>query len=229
MAVTRRASGGYRIRLTGRLVRRPVRHSRRRCAPAGPTGRSQPDPVIGAENGTSSGVGLPRISGHPRGTKQVLWKRTGKEAARPGSASPDRGPDRVAELETTVDGLRRQVSELEDALTNARVIGAAVGVLMAMRRLSYEEAWAALRVASQASNRKVRDVARTVVLTGELAVSETGCGPGRDVPVTSRGRGRRSSRHLGRRPSRRPSRLCGRHHRKTWTRPLTARRSGDRK
>ena len=45
---------------------------------------------------------------------------------------------RIAELETVVRDLQRQVSDLETALTNARIIGAAVGVVMVRRRLPYD-------------------------------------------------------------------------------------------
>jgi len=61
-----------------------------------------------------------------------------------------------------------QVSNLETALASNRRIGAAIGVLMASRRVTSEEAFALLRMASNKSNRKLRDVADRVVLTGSL-------------------------------------------------------------
>ena len=61
-----------------------------------------------------------------------------------------------------------QVSNLETALTSNRRIGAAIGVLMASRRVTSQEAFALLRRASNESNRKLRDVADQVVLTGSL-------------------------------------------------------------
>ena len=61
-----------------------------------------------------------------------------------------------------------QVANLETALASNRRIGAAIGVLMASRRVTSEEAFALLRMASNKSNRKLRDVADRVVLTGSL-------------------------------------------------------------
>ena len=61
-----------------------------------------------------------------------------------------------------------QVSNLETALSSNRRIGAAIGVLMASRRVTSQEAFALLRKASNESNRKLRDIADSVVLTGSL-------------------------------------------------------------
>ena len=44
----------------------------------------------------------------------------------------------------------------------------AIGILMAIRRVSQEEAFDLLRVRSQRSNRKLREIADEVVLTGAL-------------------------------------------------------------
>ncbi|GIL37236.1 GAF and ANTAR domain-containing protein [Phycicoccus sp. DTK01] len=54
------------------------------------------------------------------------------------------------------------------ALDSNREIGVAVGVLMARHRVTREEAFAMLRVASQAANRKIRDLASEVADTGDL-------------------------------------------------------------
>jgi DNA-binding response OmpR family regulator/two-component sensor histidine kinase len=61
-----------------------------------------------------------------------------------------------------------QVANLETALTSNRRIGAAIGVLMASRRVTSQEAFALLRRVSNESNCKLRDVADRVVLTGSL-------------------------------------------------------------
>lgn len=61
-----------------------------------------------------------------------------------------------------------QVSNLENALSSNRRIGAAVGVLMASQKVTSQEAFELLRRASNESNRKLRDVADSVVLTGTL-------------------------------------------------------------
>jgi GAF domain-containing protein len=66
---------------------------------------------------------------------------------------------------------RRRKSEifhLERALTSNREIGAAVGVLMAQHRVTREQAFDLLRMASQNRHRKLIDIARDVVDTGTL-------------------------------------------------------------
>jgi AmiR/NasT family two-component response regulator len=59
-----------------------------------------------------------------------------------------------------------QVTHLEAALETARVIGAAVGVIMTLHRISQVEAFRILKKASMDGNRKLRLVAEEVVLTG---------------------------------------------------------------
>lgn len=59
-------------------------------------------------------------------------------------------------------------SNLEQALSSNRTIGAAIGVLMTTRKVTSEAAFQLLRRASNESNRNLRDVADRVVLTGSL-------------------------------------------------------------
>ncbi|QKE82557.1 GAF and ANTAR domain-containing protein [Arthrobacter sp. NEB 688] len=61
-----------------------------------------------------------------------------------------------------------RAEHLEKALTSNREIGVAVGVLMAAHRVPHEEAFAMLRLVSQDTNRKIRDLAAEVARTGEL-------------------------------------------------------------
>jgi len=63
---------------------------------------------------------------------------------------------------------RHRAEHLNRALLSGRRIGAAMGILMASRRLTEQQAFDALRVASQHSQRKLRDLADDVLLTGEL-------------------------------------------------------------
>ncbi len=57
---------------------------------------------------------------------------------------------------------------LNTALANSRRIGAAIGILMASRRVTEDEAFELLRQTSQRLHRKLRDVADDVVFTGVL-------------------------------------------------------------
>jgi len=63
---------------------------------------------------------------------------------------------------------RYRADHLERALASSRQIGAAMGILMATRRLTEQQAFDELRTASQHSHRKLRDVAEEVLLTGAL-------------------------------------------------------------
>lgn len=63
---------------------------------------------------------------------------------------------------------REQANQLRTALINSREIGMAMGVVMATYKLTREQAFDLLRVASQNSNRKLVDVAMDVTDTGTL-------------------------------------------------------------
>jgi hypothetical protein len=69
-----------------------------------------------------------------------------------------------------VTSARRQerVVNLERALESNRDIGVAIGVLMALHKVTREQAFDLLRMASQAKHRKVRDLAHDVAETGTL-------------------------------------------------------------
>jgi AmiR/NasT family two-component response regulator len=58
------------------------------------------------------------------------------------------------------------------ALQSNRDIGAALGVLMARMLVTREQAFDLMRIASQRTNRKLRDIAADVLDTGTLALLE---------------------------------------------------------
>lgn len=66
---------------------------------------------------------------------------------------------------------RERVVNLERALESNRDIGVAIGVLMGVHKVTREQAFDLLRMASQAKHRKVRDLARDVAETGTLDFS----------------------------------------------------------
>ena len=72
----------------------------------------------------------------------------------------------IAELEAQAVIDRSQIANLEIALGTARRIGAALGIIMATYRVGEEQAFVTLRIASQHTNRKLREVAEDVLLTG---------------------------------------------------------------
>lgn len=61
---------------------------------------------------------------------------------------------------------------LEVALTSSRTIGAAVGVLVERHRITEDQAFDLLRLSSMHTNRKLADIAATLVETGELPAHE---------------------------------------------------------
>jgi AmiR/NasT family two-component response regulator len=70
------------------------------------------------------------------------------------------------------DELEDRAANLQAALAGNRRIGTALGVLMALRRITADEAFDMLRARSQQSNRKLRDIAEEVILTGTIGAPE---------------------------------------------------------
>jgi hypothetical protein len=69
----------------------------------------------------------------------------------------------LAELQAEELVGREHVAQLETALITSRTIGAALGILMASRHISQEEALAVLKGASQRTNTKMHSLAETIV------------------------------------------------------------------
>lgn len=79
--------------------------------------------------------------------------------------------------------LRQQdVTNLRDALTSSRQIGTAVGIIMSRELLSAEDAFAVLRRTSQELNRKLRDIAVEVAMTGAVPRGPRADDPGDGAP-----------------------------------------------
>lgn len=83
-------------------------------------------------------------------------------------ANPDKSTDRSAASSSDTDRLQAEIAALQRALQSSRRIGAAIGVLMALRKLSYEEAFKQLSEASQRTNRKVSDLAEDILYLGDF-------------------------------------------------------------
>ena len=67
-----------------------------------------------------------------------------------------------------LDASEMRADHLTHALVHSRTIGAAIGVLMAMQKITEAEAFDALREASMAQNRKLHLLAQEVVERGSL-------------------------------------------------------------
>lgn len=78
--------------------------------------------------------------------------------------------DRAMILELQAEGLisQQHVAQLTEALHASRRIGAAIGIVMANRRVTEAEAFQVLTRASQNTNRKVRLIAEELVETGDV-------------------------------------------------------------
>lgn len=72
-------------------------------------------------------------------------------------------------LAIAADVHRERATNLERALESSRDVGVAIGVLMTRHQLSREQAFDALRIASQNTNRKLREIAIEVGDTGILS------------------------------------------------------------
>jgi hypothetical protein len=77
---------------------------------------------------------------------------------------------------------RDKAANLRSALESNREIGVAMGILMKTHRLTREQAFDVLRVASQDANRKVADIATEVADTGVLAISRWPAGVPDEAP-----------------------------------------------
>jgi hypothetical protein len=69
---------------------------------------------------------------------------------------------------------RANAENLTTALASSRRIGAAIGVLVCRLHVAEDDAFEAMRVASQSLNRKLRDIAEDVVRTGALPEHDPG-------------------------------------------------------
>ena len=65
---------------------------------------------------------------------------------------------------------RTHAEQLEHALASNRTIGAAIGILMATHKVTEQQAFDLLRIASQNTNRNLRDIAADVTESGTLDV-----------------------------------------------------------
>jgi hypothetical protein len=73
-----------------------------------------------------------------------------------------------ASLAITAAGRQRKIENLEQAVASTREIGVAIGVLMTRHLVTQQQGFDLLRMASQRSHRKLRDVAAGVIETGAL-------------------------------------------------------------
>jgi GAF domain-containing protein len=73
-----------------------------------------------------------------------------------------------ASLAVTGARLQQSVQNLQRALVTSRDIGAAIGVLMNRHKITQDQGFDLLRLASQHSHRKLADIAAEVIATGTI-------------------------------------------------------------
>ena len=69
--------------------------------------------------------------------------------------------------EDEIAALSRQIEQLQQALASRDVIGQAKGILMERYRITADEAFEKLRLASQHANRKLNSLAEELAATGQ--------------------------------------------------------------
>jgi AmiR/NasT family two-component response regulator len=75
---------------------------------------------------------------------------------------------RIEQLSGELAEARAKIAGLEYALTTNRRIGQAIGIVMTRLMITETEAFEHLRLASQRSHRKLREIAEEIVYTGEI-------------------------------------------------------------
>lgn len=83
----------------------------------------------------------------------------------PSSRESPGGP--VDETPITLEDARREIEHLRRALVTRTVIGQAIGILMERGRITADEAFDALKRASQRANVKLAQIAEDLTETGE--------------------------------------------------------------
>jgi AmiR/NasT family two-component response regulator len=86
----------------------------------------------------------------------------------------------IAALQADGSLRQNQAAHLEQALRSSRVIGAAMGIVMAKLDVSDVEAFQALSRASQDTNRRLRVIAEEVVLARDLTALTMATSPSVD-------------------------------------------------
>ena len=73
-----------------------------------------------------------------------------------------------ASLALAAAGRQERIENLEQAVASNRDIGVAIGVLMTRHLVTQQQAFDLMRIASQRSHRKLRDIANVVIESGTL-------------------------------------------------------------
>jgi ANTAR domain len=130
---------------------------------------------------------------------------------------------RIESLAANLREQRVRVGNLQEALATNREIGQAIGILMAIDRLTATQAFERLRTASQHLHRKLRDVAAEVTETGGLIEFSGSMREQSRLGSTSSARAHRRAEPSTLRHQQRPAQRPGPRESDSW--PLTASRA----
>jgi len=76
------------------------------------------------------------------------------------SAAPGHDTARILELQ-------EEIGQLKEAVTSHAVVDQAIGMIVALGRVSPDQGWAILREVSQHTNIKLRNVAELIIIWGQ--------------------------------------------------------------
>jgi ANTAR domain len=86
-----------------------------------------------------------------------------------GSGAPDGVPTEPAvpgEVVEEIVELREEVGQLKEAVTSHATVDQAIGMMVALGRVTPDEGWAVLREVSQLTNIKLRNIAELILIWG---------------------------------------------------------------
>ncbi|NGO10609.1 ANTAR domain-containing protein [Streptomyces sp. HC44] len=88
---------------------------------------------------------------------------------RSGTAEPAGGPQGSAVPDDTAQivELQEEIGQLKEAVTSHAVVDQAIGMMVALGRVTPDQGWAVLRDVSQHTNIKLRNVAELILIWGQ--------------------------------------------------------------
>ncbi|MGQ4384025.1 ANTAR domain-containing protein [Streptomyces sp. SAS_270] len=89
---------------------------------------------------------------------------------RPAGTEPPGGPDEgVSSVDATTDEifeLQEEIGQLKQAITSHAVVDQAIGMMVALGRVTPDQGWVVLQEVSQHTNVKLRDIAEMIIAWG---------------------------------------------------------------
>ena len=94
-----------------------------------------------------------------------MTSTAGSKADEPGFDPQNQsGPDENASL---IVELQEEIGQLKEAVTSHAVVDQAIGMMVALGRVTPDQGWAVLREVSQHTNIKLRNVSEMIIVWGQ--------------------------------------------------------------